>query len=123
MFCTKWRYSRKNRCHNQATVTQDVEVMVCWFSQKPLQPRGKYTILHTTQEVRCIVKEVLYKLDINTLHRNQEDISVNMNDIARLKLRTTKPLFTDSYGKNRITGGFILIDEATNETVGAAMIL
>lgn len=111
------------RPNNQATVTQDVEVMVCWFSQKPLQPRGKYTILHTTQEVRCIVKEVLYKLDINTLHRNKEDTAVNMNDIARLKLRTTKPLFTDSYTKNRITGGFILIDEATNETVGAAMIL
>ena len=97
--------------------------MVCWFNERPLQPRGKYTVLHTTSEARCIVKEIRYKLDINTLHRDQEDKTINMNDIARVVLRTTKPLFYDSYRKNRITGSVIFVDEGTNETVGAGMII
>jgi len=111
------------RPNNLPEVTQDLEVMLCWFdSDKPLQLRGKYTIKHTTQDARCIVKEVKYKLNINTLHREQEDKTINANDIARVSLRTTKPLFTDSYRKNRITGSVILIDEATNNTVAAGMI-
>lgn len=111
------------RKNNLPETTQDLEVMVCWFNEKNLQPRGKYTILHTTQEARCIIKEVRYKLDINTLHRELEDKTIKMNDIARVVIRTTKPLFADAYRKNRITGSIIFVDEGTNETVGAGMII
>ncbi len=111
------------RENNIPNIGQDLEVMVCWFNERPLQSRGKYAILHTTREARCIVKEIRYKLDINTLHRNLEDKRIGMNDIARVVLRTTKPLFYDSYRKNRITGSLIFVDEGTNETVGAGMII
>ena len=111
------------RENNVPDTEQDIEAMICWFSDKPLTPRGKYGILHTSQDARCIVKEIRYKLNINTLHRDEEDESINMNDIARVVLRTTKPLFTDAYRKNRITGSFVLVDEATNNTVGAGMII
>ena len=111
------------RVNNQPTVSQDLEVMVCWFHESPLRPRGKYAILHTTKEVRCIVKDIRYKLNINTLHRDQDDKEINMNDIARVVIRTTQPLFYDSYQKNRITGSIIFVDEHTNETVGAGMII
>ena len=97
--------------------------MVCWFHEKPLQLRGKYALMHTTQDVRCVIKDIKYKMDVNTLHRNLEDKEIKMNDIARLSIRTTKPLFVDSYRKNRITGSVIFIDEGTNETVGAGMII
>jgi sulfate adenylyltransferase subunit 1 len=79
--------------------------------------------MHTTQEARCIVKDIRYRLDINTLHRDVEDTTIRMNDIARIVLRTTKPLFFDSYRRNRITGSIILVDEGTNETVAAGMII
>ncbi|MBY5956959.1 GTP-binding protein [Membranicola marinus] len=112
------------RPNNQPEVSQDIEVMLCWFDQdKPIQLRGKYTVLHTTNEVRCLIKEVRYKLDINTLHRDQEDRTLKMNDIGRVVLRTTKPLYFDSYRQNRITGSLILIDETTNNTVAAGMII
>ncbi len=111
------------RENNHPEVEQDLEIMVCWFSDKPLQLRGKYAVLHTTQEVRCIIREIRYKLDINTLHRNEEDLNIGMNDIARVVVRTTKPLFFDAYRKNRITGSIILVDEGTNETLGAGMII
>lgn len=111
------------RVHNKPEITQDVEVMICWFSDRPLQPGGKYILKHTSSEVRCIVKEIRYKLDINTLSRNHLDLHIGMNDIARVLLRTTKPLFLDSYRKNRTTGSLILIDEATSETAGAGMII
>ncbi|MEM9918917.1 MAG: sulfate adenylyltransferase subunit CysN [Bacteroidota bacterium] len=111
------------RENNSPEVEQDLEIMLCWFNERPLQPRGKYALLHTSQEVRCIVKEIRYKLDINTLHRNLEDKDIKMNDIARVVLRTTKPLFYDAYNRNRITGSLVLVDEGTNETVGAGMII
>ena len=111
------------RENNRPTVTQDIEVMLCWFNERPLRKRGKYAVLHTTKEVRCIVKDIRYKLDVNTLHRNLEDNQVRMNDIARVVLRTTKPLFIDAYRRNRITGSIILVDEGTNETVGAGMVI
>jgi sulfate adenylyltransferase subunit 1 len=111
------------RVNNQPTVSQDLEVMVCWFHENPLRLRGKYSILHTTKDVRCIVKDIRYKLNINTLHRDQDDKEIKMNDIARVVLRTTQPLFYDSYRKNRITGSIIFVDEHTNETVGAGMII
>ena len=111
------------RENNQPDVSQDVEVMISWFHEKPLQPNGKYTLMHTTKEARCVVKEIQYRLDINTLHRDLEDKTVKMNDIARVTLRTTSPLFSDPYRRNRITGSLILVDEGTNETVGAGMII
>jgi sulfate adenylyltransferase subunit 1 len=111
------------RTNNQPRQTQDFELMVCWFNERPIQPRGKYAIMHTTQTARCMVMDIQYKMDVNTLHRNQEDKTVGLNDIARLTIRTTKPLFADPYRKNRITGSVILIDEGTNETVGAGMII
>jgi sulfate adenylyltransferase subunit 1 len=111
------------RENNQPEVTQDIEVMVCWFTDKPLQLRGKYTIMHTTREARCVVKDIRYKMNINTLHRNEEDKTIGINDIARVVLRTTKPLFVDAYRKNRTTGSIILIDEQTNETVGVGMVI
>jgi sulfate adenylyltransferase subunit 1 len=112
------------RENNQPEITQDIEVMLCWFdSNRPLHPKGKYSIRHTSQDARCVVKEIRYKLNINSLHRDMEDKNINMNDIARVVLRTTKPLFVDSYRKNRNTGSVILIDEASNNTVAAGMII
>ncbi len=112
------------RPNNQPNIDQDIELMICWFDhEKALSPMGKYAIKHTTQEARCVIKEIKYKLNINTLHRDQEDKVVNSNDIARISIRTTKPLFFDSYTKNRMTGSIILIDEGTNNTVAAGMII
>lgn len=111
------------RVNNQPEITQDMDIMISWFNERPLTPRGKYTIMHTTQEARCMVKEIKYRLDINTLHRDLENKEIKMNDIARVTLRITKPLFIDAYRKNRITGSVILVDEGTNETVGAGMII
>ncbi len=112
------------RTNNKPNNSQDIEVMMCWFDHsKPLAARGKYIIKHTTQEARCMVKEIRYKLDINSLHRNQEDLEIKSNDIARVVLRTTKPLFFDKYRENRITGSIILVDEGSNNTVAAGMII
>jgi len=112
------------RANNQPKVTQDLDLMLCWFdNNRPLQLNGKYSIQHTTQDARCIVKEIRYKLDINTLHRQQDDKTINMNEIARVVLRTTKPMFIDEYRQNRITGSVILVDEGTNNTVAAGMII
>lgn len=108
---------------NQPNVGQDIDLMICWLNKKPLQPGGKYAIKHTTQKARCIIKEVKYKVNINTLHRAEGDKEIGLNDIGRIQIRTTQPLFYDSYKRNRTTGSLILIDEYTNETVGAGMIL
>jgi sulfate adenylyltransferase subunit 1 len=111
------------RENNKPEVTQDIDVMMCWFVDTPLQLRGKYTIMHTTQEARCVIKDIRYKLNINTLHRDEADKNIGINDIARVVLRTTKPLFVDAYRKNRTTGSIILVDEQTNETVGVGMVI
>jgi sulfate adenylyltransferase subunit 1 len=79
--------------------------------------------MHTTQEARCVIKDIRYKLNINTLHRDEADKNIGINDIARVVLRTTKPLFVDAYRKNRTTGSIILVDEQTNETVGVGMVI
>ena len=97
--------------------------MVCWLNEKVMQPNGKYTLRHTSKEGRCIIKEIRYKVDINTLHRIEDDKNVGLNEIARIKIRTTVPLFFDSYQTNRATGSLILVDEFTNETVAAGMII
>ena len=112
------------RVNNSPEVTQDIEVMLVWFDgEKSLNPNGKYALMHTTQNIRCIVKEIRYKLDINTLHREQDDLNIGMNDVGRVVIRTTKPVFVDPYRKNRITGSIILIDEGTNNTVAACMVI
>lgn len=108
---------------NKPETTQDLEVMICWLAEKGLQLNGKYALKHTSKDVRCIVKDVQYKVNISTLEENREDLSVGLNDIAKLTLKTTTPLAIDKYGKNRNTGSIILIDEATNVTVGAGMIV
>ena len=111
------------RENNSATPEQTIDVMICWMNQKKMMSNGKYIVRHTSREAKCIVKEVKYKVDINTLHRNEEDLSVEMNDIARVQIRTTIPLLIDKYSKNRNTGSLILVDQATNETVAAGMVV
>jgi sulfate adenylyltransferase subunit 1 len=111
------------RENNKPTIEQDIDVMICWMNEKKMMIRGKYTIRHTSQTARCIIKEVKYKMDINTLHRIEEEKEIGLNDIGRISIRTTKPLFFDSYRRNRNTGSVILVDEATNETVAAGMII
>ncbi len=104
-------------------VSASVSLMICWLNHKPLNVGGKYIIRHTTEETRAIVKEVRFKVDIDSLANIQDDREVRMNDIAHITIKTMKPLKYDSYQENRITGSVILIDEATNETVGAGMIV
>ena len=111
------------RENNKPNIGQDIELMICWMHEKKMILKGKYTIRHTSQTARCIIKEVKYKMDINSLHRIEEKKEIGLNDIGRITIRTTKPLFYDSYTRNRNTGSLILIDEATNETVGAGMII
>jgi len=111
------------RENNKPTIGQDIDVMICWMNEKQMIPKGKYTIRHTSQTARCIIKEVKYKMDINTLHRMEDEKEIGLNDIGRITIRTTKPLFFDSYRRNRNTGSIILVDEATNETVAAGMVI
>ena len=112
------------KANNQPVPTQDIDAMVCWFSSdKPLAGRGKYILRHTTKEVKAIVTEVCYKININTLRKIEDDLTLNLNDIGRIKVRTSAPLIADSYKSNRITGSFVLIDELTNATVAAGMII
>lgn len=110
--------------NNQPSKGQDIEAMICWFSgTKKLSGRGKYLLRHTTKEVKAIVEEVRYKVNINTLHKLEDDLEFGLNDIGRIRIRTSEPLLYDSYRRNRITGSLILIDPQTNETVAAGMIV
>jgi len=112
------------RPNNAPHTTQDIEAMICWMDEtKSLSPGGKYAIKHTTRSARALVKELHYRLDINTLHRDEAATTLGLNEIGRVRLRTTQPLLADEYRRNRATGGFILIDEATNRTVAAGMIV
>ncbi len=111
------------RVNNVPRQEQEVDLMICWFNERPLQERDKYILRHTTKEARCIIREVRYRMDVNTLHRDVNSKQINMNDIARISIRSTLPLFVDPYQKNRITGSVILIDEGTNETVAAGMVI
>lgn len=108
---------------NVPQIGQDIEMMMCWMGDEPMQAGGKYIIRHTTREAKCMIKDIRYKVDVNTYHRNEEDKTIKMNDICRVHVRTTVPLFYDSYRKNRVTGSVVLIDEGTNNTVGAGMII
>jgi sulfate adenylyltransferase subunit 1 len=110
------------REHNLPHVGQDLECMICWMSNAPLQPMQTYILRQTTKETKVMVRNLYYKLDINTLHRIENVPDLGLNEIGRVSLRTSQPLFFDSYRRNRATGSLILIDERTNETVGAGMI-
>ncbi|MCL4139754.1 UNVERIFIED_CONTAM: hypothetical protein GTU68_028407 [Idotea baltica] len=111
------------RVNNSPDSGQDIDMMVCWMNEKPLKLSGKYAIKHTTRDTRCVVKDVQYKIDVNTLHRDETDKTIGLNDIGRIQIRCMNRLFYDNYRRNRITGSIIIIDEQTNETVGAGMIL
>jgi bifunctional enzyme CysN/CysC len=112
------------RPNNAPTVGQDIEAMVCWMDEtRPLTPGAKYSIKHTTRSARTIVKGLQYRLDVNTLHRDESADSLKLNEIGRVRLRTTVPLLCDPYRRNRTTGGFVIIDESSNRTVGAGMII
>ncbi|SFB87626.1 sulfate adenylyltransferase subunit 1 [Nocardioides terrae] len=110
------------RVNNAPTPSQDIDAMVCWMTTTPLRPRQKLAIKHTTRSARALVKDVQYRLDVNTLHRDNGTKELGLNEIGRVQLRTTVPLLVDAYSKNRTTGSFVLIDEATGVTVGAGMI-
>jgi sulfate adenylyltransferase subunit 1 len=111
------------KADNKPEVGQDITAMICWLNEKPMRPGAKYFIRHTTREARCIVKEVNFKVDINNLEKNFEDKHIGLNEIAEVTFRTTQPLFFDSYRKNRITGSIVIVDEGTNETICAGMII
>jgi bifunctional enzyme CysN/CysC len=112
------------RPHNAPAVAQDLEAMICWMDETaPLRVGGKYAIKHTTRTARAVVRGLQYRLDVNTLHRDEDAAELQLNEIGRVRLRTTVPLLADEYRRNRTTGGFILIDESTNRTVGAGMII
>jgi bifunctional enzyme CysN/CysC len=112
------------RPHNAPAVAQDIEAMVCWMDEtRPLTVGSKYAVKHTTRAARAVVRGLQYRLDVNSLHRDEGATQLTLNEIGRIRLRTTVPLLADEYRRNRTTGGLILIDETTNRTVGAAMII
>lgn len=111
------------KTNNQPHALQEFDAMLCWLHNETAKPRAKYTIIHTSNEQKAMIKSVLYKIDINTYNREEDQKDLSMNDIARIKIRTTRPLMIDEYRDNRITGSFILIDDATHETVAAGMII
>lgn len=111
------------RTNNKPTPSQDIEAMICWLNNNGPKPRGKYTLRHTSSDAKAMIKDIRYKLNISNLHRDEEDKDVKMNDICKVLLRTTKPLLSDPYRRNRVTGSIILVDDATNETVAAGMIV
>jgi bifunctional enzyme CysN/CysC len=110
------------RPHNAPKVTQDLDATITWMTDQPLAAGRKLAIKHTTRSARVLVKELQYRLDINTLHRDESAHQLGLNDIGRVRLRCTQPLLADEYRRNRTTGAFILIDEGTNATVGAGII-
>ena len=109
--------------NNSPQISQDIDVMICWMNNKPMVPGTKYHLKHTTCDVKCMVKEIKYKVYVNTLNQVDDGKELKMNEIARVSIRATKPLFFDSYRQNRQTGSLILIDEGTNNTMGVGMIV
>ena len=111
------------RPQNRPTEAKDIDAMVCWMSERPLSPAGRYRIKHTSRTALAKVDQVIYRIDVNTLHRQEQADSLELNEIGKLRLRLSAPLLVDQYRRNRMTGSFILIDESTNDTVGAGMVL
>jgi sulfate adenylyltransferase subunit 1 len=110
------------RENNQPESVQELDAQICWMGDQPLNSATRYIVRHGTSEVKSMIREVLYKMDINTLHRDESDTNIGMNDIARIKLRTASPLLVDDYRRNRTTGSFVLIDPNSNLTVAAGFI-
>ena len=111
------------KSNNKPQISREIDAMICWLNHIPAKPGAKYILIHTTNNLRAMITELIYKIDINNFSRITDNKDLNMNDIARVKIKLTKPLLKDSYRDNRITGSLILIDESTNETVAAAMII
>jgi bifunctional enzyme CysN/CysC len=111
------------RPHNKPTVGQDIDAMLCWMIDRPVKPGDFLALKHTTRWVRAVVREIHYRLDVNTLHRDEHASSLSLNEVGRVSLRVTQPLYYDSYRRNRATGSFIVAAEDTNVTCGAGMIL
>ncbi len=111
------------RNNNKPEPKQEFDAMLCWLNNETAKPRAKYTICHTSNDQKSMIKEVRYKVDVNSYNRIEDDKDLNMNDIARVTIKTTRPLMIDEYRDNRVTGSFILVDDATHETVAAGMIL
>ena len=112
------------RPHNQPAVVQDIDAQICWMDETaPLTVGKRYAIKHTTRWARAVVRDVSYRIDVNTLHRVEDATDLSLNEIGRIQLRVTQPLFVDPYLPNRQTGAFILVDEGSNRTVGAGMIV
>ncbi len=109
--------------NKEPEVDKEIDMMVCWLSEKSLIPNGKYLLRHTTNESLCIIKEVSYKVNINNLEKNYDDLNIGLNEIARIKIKSSKPVFFDSYRRNRVSGSLIIVEEGTNNTVGAGMIV
>lgn len=111
------------RVHNQPMIGQDIDAVVAWMSETvQLRPGAKYAIKHTTRWARAMITDLQYRFDVTTLHRDEDAELLGLNEIGRVRLRTTQPLFFDEYRRNRETGSFILVEEGTNNTVGAGMI-
>ncbi|MCA0931468.1 GTP-binding protein [Lutimonas saemankumensis] len=108
--------------NNLPVKDQRLTAMICWFNEQPARPRAKYILKHTSNEPMAMINEVVYKVNVNTLERIKDDNEIRMNDICKVKIRTTGPIMMDEYSRNRKTGSFILIDSATNETVAAGML-
>jgi bifunctional enzyme CysN/CysC len=111
------------RPQNRPVEAKDIDAMVCWMAERPLSPTGRYRIKHTSRTALAKVDQVIYRIDVNSLHREEQAESLQLNEIGKLRLRLSSPLFVDQYRRNRMTGSFILIDESTNDTVGAGMVL
>jgi bifunctional enzyme CysN/CysC len=111
------------RPQNRPVEAKDIDAMVCWMSERPLASAGRYRIKHTSRTALAKVDQVIYRIDVNSLHREEQADALQLNEIGKLRLRLSSPLFVDEYRRNRMTGSFILIDESTNDTVGAGMVL
>jgi len=111
------------RPQNRPVEARDIDAMVCWMAERPLSPSSRYRIKHTSRTALAKVDQVIYRIDVNSLHREEQAESLELNEIGKLRLRLSSPLFVDEYRRNRTTGSFILIDESTNDTVGAGMVL
>jgi bifunctional enzyme CysN/CysC len=111
------------RPNNQPTITQELDAMVCWMNDRRLEAGGRYVIKHTTRSAKALIDEVRYRIDVNSLHRDEAAVSLGLNEIGRVRLRSSTPLMVDEYRLNRSTGSFILIDETTNETMAAGMVV
>jgi bifunctional enzyme CysN/CysC len=111
------------RPQNRPVEAKELDAMVCWMAERPLSPGGRYRIKHTSRAALAKVDQVIYRIDVNSLHRDESANGLELNEIGKLRFRLSTPLLVDQYRRNRTTGSFVLIDESTNDTVGAGMVL